>query len=224
MIPPTPDAASTRTRRLRPRAGERAPVTEPEAAPASPAPGARRCTARGGVRTVKHARPSPRLPPRPIARRGNRTPRGGGYATAPRPDRWLALAEFMVPDRPVKTALPRSLGRTRRPAGRRSRRTLLVAMRWPVVLPRTPARPLAARRCWVPNQKARRLRHRSAGGARRPCRAPGTVGGTATRPGVRPGPVSTGGVSVGGEPDAAERRRGRLSPVAASFGSTARPA
>lgn len=48
------------------------------------------------------------------------------------------------------------------------------------------------------------------------------VGGTATRPGVRPGPVSTGGVPAGGEPDAAERRRGRFSPVAASFGRCAR--
>ena len=35
------DTAARRTRRLRHRAGERAPVTEPEAAPASPAPGAR---------------------------------------------------------------------------------------------------------------------------------------------------------------------------------------
>ena len=95
---------------------------------------------------MRHARPSPRLPPRPMTRRGNRTPRGGGYATAPRPDRWLALAEFMVPERPVKTALPRSLGRTRRPAGRRSRRDCSVATRRPVGLPRPPPRPLAARR------------------------------------------------------------------------------
>jgi len=61
--------------------------------------------------------------------------------------------------------------------------------------------PRAGSRCWVPNQKARRLRHRRAGGAGRPCRVPGAVDGTATRPGVRPGPISTGGVPAGGEPD-----------------------
>ena len=49
--------------------------------------------------------------------------------------------------------------------------------------------PRAGNRRWVPNGKARRLRHRGAGGARHSCRAPGTDSGISTRPGVRPGPV-----------------------------------
>ena len=56
------------------------------------------------------------------------------------------MVKFMAPERPAKTALPRSLGRTRRRAERRSRRNRPVVMRWPVALPRTPAQPLAARR------------------------------------------------------------------------------
>lgn len=85
-------------------------------------------------------------PPRRGTGCGGRARSGGGYATAPCPDRWPAMARRVAPERPVKAALPRATGRTRRQAGRRSRRTLLVAMQRPVVVPRTPARPSAARR------------------------------------------------------------------------------
>jgi hypothetical protein len=182
LIPPTPDAASTRTRRLRPRAGERATAAEPEATPASPAPDARRRTARDAAargagphgearaalaplapapddppwwpnpqrRRLRHrqgdhgtgtrqaereGRPTVRRagrggsrpsaarkrraalrppPPRRRTRGGSRARSGGGYATAPRPDRLTAVARCVAPERPVKTALLRSLGRTRR--------------------------------------------------------------------------------------------------------------
>ena len=141
-----------------------------------------------------------------MTRHGGRTSRGGGSATARGPRDGRAAGR-------ARGSLHGSPGRTRR---------LLAQRRTEQTRGAGPSAPAPGNGQPQPSAIRRRLRHRWAGGARRPCRAPGTVGGTATRPGVRPGPISTGGVPAGGEPDAAERRRGRLSPVAASFGRCAR--
>ena len=70
--------------------------------------------------------------PRSRTSAGARTPGGGGYATA-------RATTGRDRGRPAKTVLPRSAGRTRRRAGRRSRRDRPVAMQRPVGLPRPPS-------------------------------------------------------------------------------------
>ena len=56
-------------------------------------------------------------PPRRRTAGNTRARSGGGYATASHPDRWPAMARFVAPERPVKTALPRAASRTRRNGG-----------------------------------------------------------------------------------------------------------
>ncbi len=173
VLKPHPLTAA-RTRRLRPRAGERAPVTEPEAAPERshrPTPqragrGGFRVGHRAGQRAVD-SRSAGWLgvttlsPPRPMTRHGGRTPRGGGYATA-------RVATGRESGRPSERVAPRFAGPDAAAPGPAPHGT--DARRY-AIRPRAGERPAAAER----DQAAATPPSRS-----RPLAGPGEVHGART--------------------------------------------
>lgn len=105
---------------------------------------------------MKHARPSPRLPPRPMTRRGGRTPRGGGYATA-------RVATGQDRGRPSERVAPRFAGPDAAAPGQRRTEPMRGA---------PPSAPAPENGQPQPSAFKRRLRHRP---TPRPVAGPGGV-------------------------------------------------